>query len=62
MPKKPADQKVDPFKGLPPQIVKNLKHSGINSLEEAQKLSDAELAGIKNIGENIARKIKAWKA
>ncbi len=61
MPKQQVDSKTDPFKGLPPQIVKNLKHSGINSLEEAQKLSDVELAGVKNIGEAAARKIKAWK-
>ncbi len=62
MPKQQIDSKTGPFKGLPPQIVKNLKHSGINSLEEAQKLSDAELAGVKNIGEATARKIKAWKS
>jgi DNA-directed RNA polymerase alpha subunit len=62
MPKKQAESKSDPFKGLPPQIVKNLKRSGINSLAEAQKLSDEELAGVKNIGAVVARKIKAWKS
>ena len=61
MAKKPGDSKPDPFRGLPPQIVKNLRRSGINSLEEAQKLSDDELAGVKNIGPDTARKIKAWK-
>ena len=62
MPKKQAESKSDPFKGLPPQIVKNLKRSGINSLAEAQKLSDEELAGVKNIGAVVARKIKEWKS
>jgi ERCC4-type nuclease len=62
MPKKQAEPKSDPFKGLPPQIVKNLRRSGINSLEEAQKLSDEELAGVKNIGADTARKIKAWRS
>jgi ERCC4-type nuclease len=62
MPKKQVAQKSDPFKGLPPQIAKNLKRSGINSLEEAQKLSDEELAGIKNIGVDVARKIREWKS
>ena len=62
MPKKQVEQKSDAFKGLPPQIVKNLRRSGINSLEEAQKLSDAELAGIKNIGADTARKIREWKS
>jgi len=62
MPKKPAEPKSDPFKGLPPQIAKNLKRSGINNLEEAQKLSDEELAGIKNIGPDVARKIRNWKS
>jgi ERCC4-type nuclease len=56
------EQNSDPFKGLPPQIVKALRHSGINSLEEAQKLSDAELAGVKNVGPAVARKIKEWKS
>jgi ERCC4-type nuclease len=60
MPKK-VETKSDPFKGLPPQTAKNLKRSGINSLEEAQKLSEEELAGIKNIGPDTARKIMAWK-
>ena len=62
MPKKQGDSKPDPFKGLPPQIVKNLRRSGINSLQEAQNLSEAELAGVKNIGADTARKIKEWKA
>ena len=62
MPKKPVDPKRDPFHGLPPQIVKNLRRSGINSLAEAQKLPDEELAGVKNIGPGTARKIKEWKA
>jgi ERCC4-type nuclease len=62
MPKKQAPPKSDPFKGLPPQIAKNLKRSGINSLEEAQALSDEELAGIKNIGPDAARRIRAWKS
>jgi ERCC4-type nuclease len=62
MPKKQAEQKSDPFRGLPPQIVKNLKRSGINSLAEAQKLSDEELAGVKNIGADMARKIREWKS
>ena len=53
---------TDPFKGLPPQIVKALRHSGINSLEEAQKLSDEELAGVKNVGAGTAKKIKEWKS
>jgi hypothetical protein len=56
------DQNSDPFKGLPPQIVKALRHSGINSLAEAQKLSDEELAGVKNVGPINARKIKEWKS
>ncbi len=60
MPKKQAEPKADPFKGLPPQIVKNLRRSGINSLAEAQALSEQELAGVKNIGADTARKIKAW--
>ena len=51
MPKKQAESKSDPFKGLPPQIVKNLKRSGINSLAEAQKLSDEELAGVKTLAQ-----------
>lgn len=62
MPKKPAEPKSDPFKGLPPRIVKNLRRSGINSLVEAQSLSEEELAGVKNIGADLARKIKEWKA
>ena len=62
MPKKPVDPKSDPFKGLPPQIAKNLRRSGINSLAEAQSLPEAELAGVKNIGPDIARKIKEWKS
>jgi len=53
---------TDPFKGLPPQIVKALRHSGINSLEEAQKLSFEELAGVKNVGAGTAKKIKEWKS
>ena len=61
MPKKQVVGNSGPFKGLPPRIVKALKHSGINSLEEAQKLSDGELAGIKNIGADTARQIKEWK-
>jgi ERCC4-type nuclease len=61
MPKKHTDKNNDPFKGLPPRIVKNLKHSGIDSLEAAQELSDSELAGVKNIGAETARQIKEWK-
>jgi DNA-directed RNA polymerase alpha subunit len=59
---KPEERGSGPFKGLPPRIVKALQHSGINSLEEAQKLSEAELAGVKNVGPDMARKIKEWKA
>ena len=58
----PKEHNSDPFKGLPPQIVKALRHSGINSLAEAQKLSDEELAGVKNVGPINARKIKEWKS
>jgi ERCC4-type nuclease len=58
MPNKQVERNCDPFKGLPPQMVKNLRRSGIDSLEEAQKLSDDELAGIKNMGVDAARKIK----
>ena len=61
MPKKQVEGNNGPFKGLPPRIIKYLKHSGINSLEEAQKLSEGELAGVKNIGPEIARQIKEWK-
>ena len=59
---KDKEPNTDPFKCLPPQIVKALRHSGINSLEEAQKLSDAELAGVKNVGAATAKKIKEWKS
>src|SRR5947209_15002410 len=59
---KPESRNTDPFKGLPPKIIKSLRHSGINSLDEAQKLSEAELAGVKNIGADTARKIKEWKS
>ena len=62
MPKKQVEKGSDPFKGLPPRIVKALKHSGIDSLAEAQKLPDAELAGVKNIGPDTARQIKERKA
>ena len=62
MPKKQVEKGSDPFKGLPPRLVKALRHSGINSLEEAQALPDAELAGVKNIGPDFARQIKEWKA
>jgi hypothetical protein len=58
---KQEERNSGPFKGLPPQIIKVLRRSGINSLEEAQKLSDAELAGIKNISTNAARQIMEWK-
>jgi ERCC4-type nuclease len=61
MSKKQVERNSDSFKGLPPRIVKSLRHSGINSLEEAQKLSDAELAGVKNIGAETARIIREWK-
>jgi ERCC4-type nuclease len=61
MPKPNVGLNGDPFKGLPPQVVKNLRRSGIDTLEEAQKLSAVELAGIKNIGADTARKIKEWK-
>jgi ERCC4-type nuclease len=62
MPKKQVEGNNGPFKGLPPRIVKYLKQSGINSLAEAQQLSDEELAGVKNIGPDIARQIRQWKA
>ncbi len=62
MPKKQVEKGSDPFKGLPPRIVKALRHSGINSLAEAQNLPEQELAGVKNIGPDVARQIKGWKA
>ena len=62
MPKKPVERPSDPFHGLAPRLVKALRHSGINSLAEAQKLSEAELAGVKNLGPDMARLIKEWKA
>ncbi len=62
MPKKLIEGNSGPFKGLPPQVVKSLRRSGINSLEEAQKLSEEELSGVKNIGPALARQIKEWKS
>ena len=58
---KQEERNSGPFKGLPPQIIKSLRRSKINSLEEAQKLSDAELTGIKYVGASAACQIREWK-